>query len=120
MLYQHYLHAKPIEVTGVGSKGVIKRVVAGPNMGTPSFVMRIFTIEKDGYTPHHAHPYEHGIVVLKGNGKVLLDDREYEIGSGSVITIPPNVPHQIVNGSDSELAIVCVVPAGADPDAVQK
>jgi len=119
MLYRHYLDAKPIAMQGIGLKGVKKRILVGPLTGAPNFVIRIFTVEKNGYTPHHSHPYEHGIVILEGKGKALMDDKELEIGAGCACTIAPNVPHQIVNNSDSDLVFICVVPAGADSDAIR-
>jgi len=119
MVYRHFSDAEAIPVEGVGVKGVAKRVVAGPLTGAPNFVIRVFTVEQKGYTPHHSHPYEHGIVILKGEGKVLIGEEEHEVSEGSVVTVPPNMPHQVVNNVSPELVLVCVVPAGVDPDAVR-
>ncbi len=119
MIYRHYTDAEAIPVEAVGTRGVVKRVVAGPHTGAPNFVVRVFTVEQKGYTPHHMHPYEHGIVILEGEGKVLIDKEEHRVSAGSVVTVPPNMPHQVVNDSDSELVLVCVVPAGVDSDALR-
>ena len=46
--------------------GVTMKVVAGPDEGAPSFVMRVFEIEPGGATPHHAHAWEHEMFVIEG------------------------------------------------------
>ena len=34
--------------------------------------MRIFEVEPEGYTPRHAHDWEHEILVHSGSGQVLV------------------------------------------------
>lgn len=37
-----------------------------------------------------------------GQGKVLIDGNEYEVGDGSAIVVPAGAEHNVVNASDSE------------------
>ena len=38
----------------------------------------------------------------KGNGKVFMDESEYEVGDGDVIIVPSGARHNIVNTSTTE------------------
>ena len=40
-------------------------------MGAPNFVMRLFEMEPNGYSPLHAHAWEHEVFVLEGEGIVF-------------------------------------------------
>jgi len=37
-----------------------------------------------------------------GTGKVIIDDTEYEVNSGSVIIVPAGARHNVINTSDTE------------------
>lgn len=50
----------------------------------------------------HAHPHEQIIVVLSGAMRFTIDNETSEIGAGSVVHIPPNVPHSVDILADSE------------------
>ena len=50
--------------------GVKKRVVIGPDEGAQNFIMRIFEVAPGLTSPDHAHPWEHEIFVLSGEGAV--------------------------------------------------
>ncbi|PIZ00648.1 cupin domain-containing protein [bacterium (Candidatus Howlettbacteria) CG_4_10_14_0_8_um_filter_40_9] len=38
----------------------------------------------------------------KGEGKAIIDGNEYEIGNGSVIVVPADAKHNIINTSDTD------------------
>lgn len=73
------------------------------------FQVRYFELAPGGYTSHEKHEHEHCVVVLRGVGKVLLDDAWHEIGPGDVVHVMPNQPHQFVNNSEGPFGIVCTV-----------
>lgn len=37
-----------------------------------------------------------------GNGQVIIDGNEYEVGDGSAIIVPAGAEHNVINTSDSE------------------
>ena len=67
-------------------------------------------------TPHssvgqHSHETDSEIImVLKGNGKIVFDGEEMPIHEGQVHYCPKGHGHTIVNDSDDELHLCCVVP----------
>jgi quercetin dioxygenase-like cupin family protein len=77
----------------------------------PTFVMRKFRIKPGGYTPLHAHDYEHEVYVLEGLGEVGDKQQSIPIKQGSVVFIPPNEVHQFRNVGEGDLVFLCLVPA---------
>lgn len=51
----------------------------------------------------HQHPHEQIIVVLSGRLRARLGGDEAELGPGSAMHAPPNVPHQVTALEDSEV-----------------
>jgi len=90
--------------------GVLKRVLIGPSDGAPTFAVRLFTLAPNGHTPAHSHPFEHGVVVLRGQGTVLTTDGPIPIQGGSVVFVPPGDDHQFRNTGAEPLEFLCVVP----------
>ena len=55
--------------------GVKKEVVIGPDEGAENFIMRVFEVAPGLTSPDHAHPWEHEIFILAGEG-AARDGRE--------------------------------------------
>lgn len=87
-----------------------KRVLIGEKEGAPNFIMRYFTIEKNGFTPLHKHPWEHESFVLKGEGIVQTEDSEKKIKPGDFVYIPSNELHQFKNIEEDPLEFLCIIP----------
>ncbi|HAZ27062.1 TPA: hypothetical protein DCY65_01915 [Candidatus Acetothermia bacterium] len=95
---------------GTGVVGVVKRVLIGPRDGAPTFAMRQFTLAPTGHTSAHSHPFEHGVIVLSGEGAVLTSSGPVPLRQGSVVFMPPGEHHQFRNTGSSPLELLCVVP----------
>src|SRR5262245_35032364 len=65
---------KPVEMPGV--KGAEMAVMVGRQDGAPNFALRQFKVDAGGYTPRHAHDYEHEVFIVEGGGTVLLGGEE--------------------------------------------
>ena len=101
----------PVEaVEQTGAEGVRMRVVIGPDQGAPNFVMRVFDVEPGGHSPHHAHDFEHEVLVLAGRGTHVEEGREAVLGAGDVVYVRPGVLHQFRAAADEGLRFLCVVP----------
>ena len=90
--------------------GVQKRVLIGPADRAPTFAVRQFTLGPGGHTAAHSHPFEHGVIVLRGTGTVLTPTGPVEIGEGSVVFVPPGEHHQFRNTGPGSLEFLCVIP----------
>lgn len=94
---------------GKTAKGVEKRVLIGLNEGAPNYIMRHFKIEPGGFTPDHAHPWEHEVYILKGNGTLKTSEGERDIKAGDYVFIPPNEKHQFC-AKGNAIEFICVIP----------
>lgn len=94
--------------------GVKKRVLIGPKEGAPTFAVRLFTVAPGGHTPAHTHPYEHGVIVLKGKGEVLEKEGAKPIEAGSVVFVKPGEFHGFRNTGSEPLEFLCIVPVDVE------
>jgi quercetin dioxygenase-like cupin family protein len=106
------IHYSEAEARPFGSpaRDVTGRVVVGKADGAANFCMRVIELAPGGYTPHHAHPWEHEQFVHAGQGSVLMNDQWVDFGPGSVLFIPADEEHQFKNTGKGPLVIVCLVP----------
>jgi quercetin dioxygenase-like cupin family protein len=93
---------------------VTKKVLVSPKEGWTGWVMRLFELGRNGYTPRHQHPWPHINYVVGGEGILYLDGIDYEITEGSFAFIPPEATHQFRNSGDGKLALICIVPEEGD------
>jgi quercetin dioxygenase-like cupin family protein len=95
------------------AKGVSGRVVIGKADGAENFCMRVFELDKRGFTPRHQHDWEHEIFFHAGKGEVWQNGDWTPVEAGKAAFIPGNEEHQIRNAGDEKLTFVCLVPFGA-------
>ena len=106
MKVSKYLDAKPTQELA----GVVKREVINADDGAPHFCMRVFEVEPGSSTPSHAHPWEHEVFILSGQGVVVGEQGETPIAKDSVVFVPPDEHHCFINNGDDVLRFICVIP----------
>jgi quercetin dioxygenase-like cupin family protein len=101
-----------IKVDMEGAEKVYKQVPVGQRDGSPTFSVRVFTVEPDGHTPYHQHPSEHLNYVIEGHGALVTESgEEREVQQGDFALVLPNEVHQYRNKSkDRPLVMICAVP----------
>lgn len=57
----------------------------------------------------NSHDGEEFYYILKGCGTFIIDGTEYKINAGENIHYPSNKRHQVKNGEDIELEMICVL-----------
>jgi quercetin dioxygenase-like cupin family protein len=102
---------KPVELDG--AKGVEMRVLIGKDDGAQTFFMRMFELQPGGHTPLHAHPHEHEVFVLEGEGVVTFEGKEHRLEPEHVVFVPGQVEHNFENTGDSTFRFLCLIPASA-------
>ncbi len=106
----HYTDV-PAQVFGDEAPGVtIRWVIDEQHDGAPHYALRVIEVAAGGNTPRHAHPYEHENFVIEGQGRVLIDDAWHDVGSGSVIFVPPSVLHTYENTGAMPFKFLCGIP----------
>lgn len=109
----NYNDVMPISMDSDVVKNVAGRVMVGKEDGANNFCMRVFEIKKNGFTPKHAHDWEHEIFVYTGSGEVFMNDKWHPLTPGTVVYVPPNIEHQFRNTNEELFTFVCLVPEGA-------
>lgn len=112
MKIAHYSDTEPKHFESETVKGVAGRVLIGRDDGARNFCMRLFELSEGGYTPQHAHEWEHEIFIHAGRGEVKCEGRWVPVKEGYVVFIPGNEEHQIRNTSDEPLIFACLIPSG--------
>lgn len=97
-----------------GVSGVRMEVLVGRADGAPTFSMRHFVVEPGGHTPHHAHNYEHEVVILEGEAEVQHGAEVHRVSAGSALLIEANQMHQFRNTGRDPLRFLCFVPVTFD------
>jgi quercetin dioxygenase-like cupin family protein len=98
-----------------GAHKVTMRVVLGPDQGAPTFVMRLFEVEQGGYTPMHAHDWEHEVFVLQGEVEVASPTGRLPAHAGMAAYVAPGETHRFVNIGAGVLRFLCVIPVQGKP-----
>ena len=94
------------------NKGKITETwIIGKTDGAENFAMRYFNIGPENSSQKEQHPYDHGILVLHGEGEVFLEGQTHLISQGDAIYIPPNAKHQLINRGTEHLGFICIIPA---------
>lgn len=99
------------QVSMEGASNAWKQLPLGSNQGTPLYSFRVFTLEPNGHTPYHSHPYEHMNYVIEGEG-VIVDGagNEHPLKAGDFALVNPDEKHQYRNISGSSFRMICGVP----------
>jgi len=95
-----------------GATGIYKQVPISKDDGAPMFSFRVFTIEANGHSPYHQHPFEHLNYIIEGHGAIVTESgEEREVKKGDFAMILPDEKHQYKNMSASEpFVMICAVP----------
>ena len=84
--------------------GATHRTLAGLMNGVTQAEVWFQTLEPGLSTPLHQHDCEEVIITLRGRGACVCGDERIEFGPGSVLTLKPNVAHQLSSIGDEPLA----------------
>jgi len=95
-------------------QGATVRWLIGPRDKAPHFAMRYFEVEPGGWTSLDSHEHDHGVMILRGSGRVLLGDDEVEVSFGDMVYVAPYELHQFKNVGRGPLGFLCVVPARSE------
>ncbi|MGI6432560.1 MAG: cupin domain-containing protein [Sphaerochaetaceae bacterium] len=95
-------------------KGVSKQILVGPAQGWEDYVMRMISLDAQGYAPLHQHPWPHIVYAVEGEGNLLLGGNNHPLRSGSTAYIPEGTEHQLSNKGEAEFVFICIVPKEGD------
>ncbi len=96
--------------TGEASFKNIKRIeLIGNSAESCNFDLRYFEISHQGYSSKEMHHHTHVIIVARGQGIVVIDNREYLVKQNDVLYIKPKAVHQLLNPEKEPFGFYCIV-----------
>lgn len=94
-----------------GAEGAWKQVPLSRDDGAPVYSYRVFTVEPNGFTPYHQHPYEHMNYIIEGEGALVNEKgEETSLKAGDFALVNPYEKHQYRNNGDKPFKMICGVP----------
>lgn len=94
-------------------------LIAEPSRNELPFHVRYFEVEPGGYSSLEKHAHEHVVIVVRGAGTVLLEDRDQPIASGDIVHVRSWQRHQFRAGAAEPLGFYCIVPAERDRPVIE-
>lgn len=94
--------------------GIKRRELIGKQGEECRFDLRYFEIEPGGYSSLEQHQHSHVIIGTRGQGDVLLANKNYRLSEDDVIYIQPNTAHQLRNLGDQPFGFYCIVDRDRD------
>lgn len=91
-------------------EGIGIRWLIAAKDGAPNFAMRVIEVAPGVTFAPHAHPWEHEIFVLEGEGLLLSPEGEQPMLPQQAIFVPPDAVHGYRNSGDQTLKFICVIP----------
>jgi quercetin dioxygenase-like cupin family protein len=98
------------------AQGASVRWLVGSQEKAPHYAIRYFEVEPGGWTSLDSHEHDHGVMILRGKGCVLLGGDEVEVSFGDIIYVSPFELHQFKNVGREPLGFLCVVPARSETE----
>lgn len=92
--------------------GVVVKKMAAPSTGANEILMFHAELQPGALNPTHVHDHEEIVYCMSGTMKGTIGDLEVELQAGDTMIVPPHVYHNLVNHSDTELEVICAMPAG--------
>jgi quercetin dioxygenase-like cupin family protein len=92
--------------------GVSIRYLILEEFGAPNFEMRYFELEKGMVTSMDLHDFEHEVFVLRGEGMLFVEGKEYDLKPKDAVLIEGNEQHQLRQVGEEVFGFLCIVPNG--------
>lgn len=71
--------------------------------------MRVFDLAPGAATPHHHHPWEHEVFIVRGSGVVKSEQGDRPFAPGDTVFIAGHETHCFV--AATAVQFVCVIPS---------
>lgn len=101
------------------ASGATKQILINHEDGAPNFALRYFTIPAGGSSNLDHHEHDHGVMIMHGEGRVLLGEEYHDIEAGDVVYVSGWEKHQFESTTDQPLTFLCIIPPRGVPNAAQ-
>ena len=95
-----------IDETEDGFQGVNSVWAVLKKTDLTEFSSRIFRMKPGGHTATHTHEREHVAMVVSGTCRIEVGEESWTTGTGSIISVPPNLIHRFSNPGKERLVLL--------------
>lgn len=95
-------------------KNVLRKMLISPKEGWEGYVMHLFELGEEGYSPKHSHDWPHINFILSGKGILHLDGQDYDLEESSFAYVPAGKIHQFRNAGKDPFTFIRIVPEESD------
>jgi len=99
---------------GMGFAGVTRQTLASPEELPASWELRYFEFEPGGYSSLEKHRHAHFVVVLRGSGRALVDDKVVSCRPFDAVYVSSLAPHRWMNAGEEPFGFLCTVDRDRD------
>lgn len=98
----------PYKEEGTTFRSVTRQVLFGGAHDLP-VEWRYFEVGIGGHSTLERHEHSHVVMIVRGQGQVLIEDQVHPVGLHDMIQIPPMTWHQFQPDQDTVLGFLCLV-----------
>jgi len=86
--------------------GLVHKTLSDNKNGNNSFEVWMQTVEPNAATPIHKHNCNEVIIILKGSGTLITENKEVKFTANSTLFISPDEVHQLINTGDEPIDLL--------------
>lgn len=94
-------------------RDITRQVLFGAESGLEG-ELRYFEMGPEGHSTLERHGHTHAVIILRGEGRVLVGSEIFEVRPYDVVRVPPMTWHQFRPSGGSPLGFLCLVNADRD------
>ncbi len=102
----------------VSFAGIRRIELVGENREESTFDLRYFEIAEGGFSSKERHQHTHVIIVARGEGEVIVGNRQYLAKKNDVLYIKPITTHQLRNVNAEPFGFYCIVDHNRDEPVI--
>lgn len=97
-------------------KDITRQTLMGEGAGEEALncLTRYFEVQPGGYSTLERHEHTHSVVIIRGHGEVILEDRVEPVALHDCVYIAPDTFHQFHALGDEPLGFLCIVDRNRD------
>lgn len=105
---------RPGAAVGVSRHTIVGGRKSDPAQPGPSKELRYFELEPGAVSRLEKHEHEHFVIVKRGLGYAVVEERVAEVAPNDVVYVAPLELHQFVNRGSEPFGFYCFVDAARD------
>jgi mannose-6-phosphate isomerase-like protein (cupin superfamily) len=96
---------------GTHFKDITRQTLMGEGTGEEPLncLTRYFEVQPNGHSTLERHEHTHAVVIIRGEGEVVLEDRVEAVRLHDCVYIAPNTFHQFHATGSEPLGFLCIV-----------